>query len=339
MMEALAPKEFSPLHKKLRLASAFLKKNPVWLSWQVTYWCNYHCDFCDYWAERPKGEATVEEIARAAKEISKLGSIMISMAGGEPFIRKDLHEITAVLAENHFPFVTSHGGFIRDDKRIRQMWEAGLWGISISIDSIYPEKHDLHRGRKGAWEQAIKAIRTALDTRTRDFQRVNWQCVLKDDNLDEIEPMIEMAAELGCYFMVQPLSGLKNGDWSHKVSYKGGVSEHLLGLKRKHSNFLSNPYFLSKFDPFIENDGLGGCKAGKAFMNIDNFLNVSRCVEKREELVGSLKTEPIEVLLDRMHRQQESNTCTKCWYNCRGEVESLYNFKGFLASLPTLIHQ
>ena len=331
--------EKSPLYKKARLVSAYLHKHPVWLSWQVTYWCNYHCDFCDYWAERPKGEATVEEIARASKEISKLGSIMISMAGGEPFIRKDLHEITAVLAENHFPFVTSHGGFIKDESRIKQMWEAGLWGISISIDSIFPEKHDLHRGRKGAWDQAIKAIKLSLDTRTRDFQRVNWQCVLKDDNLDEMEPMIEMAAELGCYFMVQPLSGLKTGDWSHKVTYKDGVSSHLLGLKETHKNFKSNPYFLSKFDQFIENDGLDGCKAGKAFMNIDNFLNVSRCVETRDEVVGSLRNEPIEVLLSRLHRQQEMNTCTKCWYNCRGETESLYNLKGFMASLPTLINQ
>jgi MoaA/NifB/PqqE/SkfB family radical SAM enzyme len=219
------------------------------------------------------------------------------------------------------------------------MWEAGLWGISISIDSIFPEKHDLHRGRKGAWDQAIKAIKLALDTRTRDFQRVNWQCVLKDDNLDEMEPMIEMAEELGCYFMVQPLSGLKTGDWSHKVSYKDGVSAHLLGLRETHKNFKSNPYFLSKFDPFIENDGLDGCKAGKAFMNIDNFLNVSRCVETRNETVGSLKEEPIEVLMKRLHRQQEANTCTKCWYNCRGEIESLFTLKGFMASVPTLINQ
>ncbi len=338
-MLAETVKERSPFQKKLRLVSAYVKKKPVWLSWQVTYWCNYHCDFCDYWAERPKGEATLEEIARASKEISKLGSIMISMAGGEPFIRKDLHEITAVLAEDHFPFVTTHGGFIRDEKRIRQLWEAGLWGVSVSVDSIYPEKHDLHRGKKGAWDQAIKAIKLALETRTRDFQRVNWQCVLKDDNLDEIEPMIEMAAELGCYFMVQPLSGLKNGDWSHKVSYHGGVSEHLLHLRKKHDNFFSNPYFLSRFNDFIENDGLAGCKAGKAFLNIDNFLNVARCVETRSESIGNLKTDPIEKLLERLHRQQEENTCTKCWYNCRGETESLYNLKGLVSKLPALYHQ
>ena len=40
--------ERSPFQKKLRLVSAYVKKKPVWLSWQVTYWCNYHCDFCDY---------------------------------------------------------------------------------------------------------------------------------------------------------------------------------------------------------------------------------------------------------------------------------------------------
>ncbi|HYL98068.1 MAG TPA: radical SAM protein [Blastocatellia bacterium] len=334
-----AAKERAPLNKKLRLVSAYARGNPVWLSWQVTYWCNYHCDFCDYWAERPKGEATLAEIARASKELAKLGSIMISMAGGEPFIRKDLHEITRIIAEDHFPFVTTHGGFIRDEKRITQMWKAGLWGVSVSVDSIHPEKHDEHRGKKGAWDQAIKALKLAMATRTRDFQRVNWQCVLKDDNLDEIEPMIQMAAEIGCYFMVQPLSGLKMNDWSHKVTYKGGVSEHLLKLKKKYKNFKSNPFFLSQFDSFIENDGLDGCRAGKAFINIDNFLSVSRCVETRQEQVGSLKTESIESLLERLHRQQEENTCIKCWYNCRGETESLYNLKGFVASLPTLINQ
>jgi hypothetical protein len=52
-----------------------------------------------------------------------------------------------------------------------------------------------------------------------------------------------------------------------------------------------------------------------------------------------LKEEPIEVLMKRLHRQQEANTCTKCWYNCRGEIESLFTLKGFMASVPTLINQ
>ena len=50
----------TPRRKKLRIVQGFLKGYPVWCTWQVTYNCNYGCDFCDYWQGKHSGETDLE---------------------------------------------------------------------------------------------------------------------------------------------------------------------------------------------------------------------------------------------------------------------------------------
>jgi MoaA/NifB/PqqE/SkfB family radical SAM enzyme len=278
-------------------------------------------------------ESKLEEYEVAARKLAELGSIMISVAGGEPFIRQDLHEIVGIISRWHFPMITTNGWFITEE-RMKQLWEAGLWGISVSIDFHEAGKHDDARGIKGACERARRGLEIAARTRTQPWQRVNLMCVLNHDNLYEMESLIQLAARHGAYFMTQPYSQIKNGNEEFVPMYK--ASEHLLGLKAKYRNFLSNPLFLARFDEFYEK-GIDGCLAGKAFFNIDNFMNVSKCVEFREEHIGNLlQLEPREIMR-RLNEAQRRNTCKACWYNCRGEVESLYSVRGLFASLPTML--
>lgn len=325
--------QLSGKRKKMRLISSYMNGYPVWCTWQVTYRCNFRCQFCCYWKEKPVNEATVAEFEAGSRELAKLGSLMINIAGGEPFLRQDMAEIVRALARYHFPFVTTNGWFITRE-RARQMWEAGLWGASVSIDYADAERHDRWRGIKGAWERAVRALKNFSEERTQSYQRVNVQCVLNHDNLEEIEPLIRLAAEHGAYFMCQPYAMIKTGNSEFVPQRK--VSQHLLSLKARHRNFLSNPYFLMRFDEFFRG-GIGGCLAGRAFFNIDNFLNVSICVETRFLPVGRLLEVPIEELMRRLRLEQERNSCRACWYNCRGEIESLYSVGGLLSSLPTLI--
>ena len=45
----------------------------------------------------------------------------------------------------------------------------------------------------------------------------------------------------------------------------------------------------------------------------------------------------IGTILRRLRADSCDNRCTECWYNCRGEVESLYHPYSLLRSLPTLL--
>jgi MoaA/NifB/PqqE/SkfB family radical SAM enzyme len=321
--------------KKLGLLRAYLSGRPVWCAWQVTYRCNFRCRICSYWQEPHAAdeELSVDQFARGAANLARGGSMLINLAGGEPLLRQDLAEIVAVISRRHFVFLTTNGWHVAAE-RARELWQSGLWGVSISIDYPDADRHDAQRGRPGAMAEAVRAVETFRDTRTGPHQRVNIMAVLTAANQDDLEGVIAMAARLGVNFMVQPYGILKTGDESHRP--RPPVSERLLDLRRRYRAFLSNPYFLSRFDAALAG-GVGGCRAGVSTFNIDERGQAAKCVEDRSNPIGSVVDTPMPDLLSRLRQMWRRNTCRACWYNCRGEVEGLYTLRGLLAALPMLL--
>jgi MoaA/NifB/PqqE/SkfB family radical SAM enzyme len=328
--------------KSFELLKSYATGKPVWCSWQVTYACNYRCGFCDYWKEEVNyipaaraREATLDEIRGASAKLAEIGSMIISVGGGEPFLRRDLADITAVLARHHFPVITTNGSLVTE-QRARHLWEAGLCGISVSLDSDDPEVHDANRGIPGAAARARSAIQILSRTRRHSYQRVNIMCVLTGQNYAVIEPLLRFASSNSATLTVQPYSTLKSSriavppltgaaSWLSADS----ATAHLLALKRHYKNFLSSRFFLSKID-LPHQRRVPNCRAGQAFFNIDSFLNVQKCVEFRAEPIGNLRDLSPEDLIERLRAERARNTCQACWYNCRGEVEGLYTFRGLL---------
>jgi len=308
----------------------------MWVAWQVTYRCNFHCGFCSYWKD-PQGklpEQTVEQFAYGARQLARAGSIFISLAGGEPLVREDIVSVVREVARWHLPFITTNG-YLMTPELAQELYDAGLWGVSISIDYANAEQHDRRRGIKGAFDRAVHALECLKRAKRQDWQRANLMAVLMHDNLDQIEPLIQLAAKYDAYFMVQPYSRLKTGD-ERFICQDPKVSEYLVDLRGKYPNMLSNPKFLSRFREALDG-GVPGCKAGRAFYNIDSIGNVSICVEKRSVPVGNLYKDNIFEIYKRMRDEAKTNQCKACWYNCRGEVESLYDPYGLFRSLPTYL--
>jgi MoaA/NifB/PqqE/SkfB family radical SAM enzyme len=328
-------KSLTTAGKKWRLLRAYLARRPIWCAWQVTYRCNFRCRICSYWKEEHAAaeELSVEQFQRGAANLARSGSMLINLAGGEPMLRPDLPDIVAALARRHFPFLTTNGWKITPD-RARALWDAGLWGVSVSVD--YPEaaRHDEQRGRSGAFDEAVRAIEIFRQTRTAPHQRVNMMSVLTAENQGDLEAVVALAARLGANYMIQPYGILKTGDESHRP--KAPVSAHLLDLRRRYGVFLSNPYFLSRFDAAL-GGGVAGCRAGRATFNIDERGLVAKCVEDRSHPVGSVVETPMPELVRSLRAAWRANRCRACWYNCRGEVEALYTPRGLLASLPILV--
>ncbi len=326
--------------KKARLLKAYLLGRPVWVTWQVTYNCNYRCSFCTYWQNdfKPHEENSLEDFAIGSRKLSEMGSLIVSIAGGEPLLRRDLHHVVRIIAHDHFPYLTTSGSGVTPN-RARELWEAGLWGISVSIDYATPEKHNRHRGIKFAFERAIKAIEQLMEARVDDsYQRVQIISVLTNDNIDEMPALCELARSMGVYWQVQPYSVMKTGNEGQR--HMPGASDVLLGLKERYpETFHTNQVYLERFDEAV-NDGVSGCIAGKAMFNIDNQMVVSKCVEfNKSEPCGNLRTDSMTDVLGELHAAHARNTCTACWYSCRGEVEVLYSARGFYHSMHSFLWQ
>ncbi len=330
------PARLTASRRKARLVRAYAAGYPVWCAWQVTYRCTFRCRICSYWRER---HAAADELGpadfhRGARNLARMGSLLVNLAGGEPLLRSDLPEIVAAVARWHFPFVTTNGWRLRREVA-EALWHAGAWGVSVSIDYPEGDRHDAQRGRRGAFEEAVQALGTLRDTRTRPYQRVNLMAVLTADNQGDLERLVALAADLGVNFMVQPYGVLKTGDASHRANPP--VADRLLALRRRYpQHVLSNPYFLARFDAALDG-GVPGCRAGRATFNIDERGQVAKCVEDRGRPVGSILQTPMPVLARRLRRRWRANRCHACWYNCRGEVEALYTPKGLATALPILL--
>ncbi|MBM4019674.1 MAG: radical SAM protein [Planctomycetes bacterium] len=321
--------------KKARLLRAYAARAPLWCSWQVTYRCNFRCRICHYWKEAHSAaeELSAAEVARGAANLARFGSMLVNLAGGEPLVRRDLPQVVEALAQQHFPFLTTNGWGVRPEQA-RALWQAGLWGASVSIDYPDSRRHDEQRGRAGAWAEAVRAVEVFRRERTAPYQRVNVMAVLTADNQADLEGVVALAERLGANFMVQPYGVLKTGDESHRP--RPPVAAHLLDLRRRYRALLSNPYFLSRFDAALDG-GIPGCRAGRATFNIDEKGLVAKCVEDRSSPVGSIVETPMPVLLARLRERWRENRCRACWYNCRGEVEALYTPGGLAASLPMFL--
>jgi MoaA/NifB/PqqE/SkfB family radical SAM enzyme len=194
-------------------------------------------------------------------------------------------------------------------------------------------RHDAQRGVRGAFDEALRALETFRDTRTAAHQRVNLMAVLTRENQDVLPEVMDLARRLGVHFMTQPYGVLKTGEASHAP--RPPVSARLLAMRRAYPGFLSNPWFLARFDRALDG-GVGGCLAGRATFNIDQRGLVAKCVEDRAHPVGSIVETPMPTLVRRLRARWRANRCRRCWYNCRGEVEALYTPAGLAAAVPML---
>ena len=126
------------------LSDTFGRKFP-YIRLSITDVCNYKCTYClpQGYKKNPgdmRSFMSAEEISRLTKALSTLGVCKIRLTGGEPTVRKDFFNILKDMKKNsNIPKITMTTNGYRLDKIAKQLYEAGLDGINISIDSLNRE--------------------------------------------------------------------------------------------------------------------------------------------------------------------------------------------------------
>ena len=213
----------------------------------------------------------------------------------------------------------------------RDLWQAGMVEISVSVDYATAAKHDAQRGMPGAYAQALQALRILHETRTHPEQRVNMISVIMDDNLSDVEPLIGLCREMGITYLVTLYSHSRGRKPGRAGS--DGVSQQLLELKERHRHFVALRGYLERFSEATANGGIGHCSAGQNLWNIDSQGNVTFCIDQRDDPAGNLLTDDVRVIERRMRERQRSNACRDCWTSCRGSIESVRYGRQRLANL------
>ncbi len=143
------------------------KELPKHLVNVVTWRCNSRCMMCNIWKKKNTKELSLKEYDKIFSDEKFWSELRtINMTGGEPFLRKDIVDLTLLL-ERKCPSLEmisfSSNGFMPDIiiKRIKQILEKKKKktriGITISIDGI-GDDHNKIRGVKKAFDFAMNTI-------------------------------------------------------------------------------------------------------------------------------------------------------------------------------------
>jgi cyclic pyranopterin phosphate synthase len=162
----------------------------------VTDRCNFRCIYCmpkevfgrgyDF---LPKAEVlTFEEIARLARIFAVLGAEKIRLTGGEPLLRRDLHQLVARLAKidavRDLTLTTNGSRLIEQVQALR---DAGLQRLTVSVDALDDAIFRAMNDVDFPVHRILRGIEAAL---AAGFTPIKINMVVKRGvNEDEILPM------------------------------------------------------------------------------------------------------------------------------------------------------
>lgn len=163
----------------------------------VTWRCNLRCFMCDVWKKTDHDDMTVDEIRHVFKQIPHLDSLRIT--GGEPFLRRDLTEITRAILEETNPtvlHVTTAGVMTERILEYAKAVGSKKLHLKLSIDAV-GARHDEIRGYRGLYDKAMRTLRGLVELREKLGFYVGVNQTITDRNWDHIEPLRDEMAKLG----------------------------------------------------------------------------------------------------------------------------------------------
>ncbi|MBF0398987.1 MAG: radical SAM protein [Desulfobacterales bacterium] len=320
------------IEKKIRYTISFLMRKIVHVNLQLLYECNFKCTICDFWKDEYKNKSilTLNQIERINLKLKEIGPQVISIGGGEPLLHKDIVKIAKILSKNNFAVMICNGWYMTPEIA-HALFNAGMYEISISVDYADPLKHDKQRGKSGAFDRAVNALRILNENRVYPYQRVHMISVIMDDNVCEIEPLIKLSKKLGVTYLVTLYSD--NRGKKVKRAPDLDIGKYLLKLKKKYPEFVALRGYLGRFTEAIENNGIYPCYGGKNLINIDSQGNVTFCIDHLEKPAGNILNDDMSDIIMSLKNQMGKNNCIGCWTSCRGSIESLMYDKGKLLNL------
>ncbi|HIQ49078.1 MAG TPA: radical SAM protein [Aquifex aeolicus] len=163
----------------------------VILIWNLTNRCNLYCKHCYSWANQDKSqELSINEIESISKELVKNNVKFAILSGGEPLLREDIYEISQILREKGIKTYLSTNGTLIDKNNVDKIKESFDY-VGISIDGT-PEVHDLFRGKRGAFNRSLDAIKLCISKGIR----VGLRYTLTQKTFKSLEFIFSLVEEL-----------------------------------------------------------------------------------------------------------------------------------------------
>jgi radical SAM protein with 4Fe4S-binding SPASM domain len=131
---------------------------PKYAVWEITLKCDLACTHCGSRAGKARpDELSTREALDVVRQLRDLGVREVTLIGGEAYLRDDWTEILRAIRDARMVPTMTTGGRGVTTGRAREAKDAGLRGVSVSIDGMRAI-HDELRAAPGSYDAAILAL-------------------------------------------------------------------------------------------------------------------------------------------------------------------------------------
>ena len=247
---------------------------PFSVQLDLTYRCNEQCVHC-YLDHDDHGEMTTVEIKRLLKEMAEAGVFILTLSGGEIFMRKDFFEILEYARELTFCIKLKTNAVLIREAQAARLRDLGVESIQVSIYSGRPEVHDAITKVAGSFRRSVAAIRFL---RAQGLKVVIAN-VLMTENMRDHHGVRVLADELGVKYTLDPtITPMMDGDRSI-LDLKAGVSE--LHTLFRDEAYISNVDEFCAPPPAPDADSMNSlpCSAGHTACYVSPYGEFYPCVQ------------------------------------------------------------
>lgn len=172
---------------------------PLHVTLELTQRCNLSCVHC-YLPPGRGLELPLERWLELVDEIADLGCLTMTLTGGEIALRDGWLQVAARARSRGILVGATTSGTRFTESDLDDVAEAGLSRVSVSVYSATPGEHDAVTGVPGSFEASVRSLRglVARGVRCRVLT------VLMSETLGGYGAVLDLAAELGCDFQLDP---------------------------------------------------------------------------------------------------------------------------------------
>ena len=284
-----------------RLWALLGRRTPDQVTISITEECPNRCAHCALPNSGNKLCLAPHTVKEIIDQILDLGTTLVIFDGGEPALYEELPELVAFVDDRAISTLfTSGAGFTA--ALARQLKEAGLYAVNVSLDSPLEAEHDAMRGREGVFSEAMSAIENALAAGLL----VDLYVVLRRENMSHLCDFHELARRMKVHELTF-FEVVCTGRWSERQNIALLPADH------------------ARLEDFVRNAGSAGaprifsvpeayksfgCFAASSWMHITPAGEVYPC-SCYPEAWGSIFEEPIKKIWRRMGAfpYKKSKTC------------------------------
>jgi AdoMet-dependent heme synthase len=196
-LENLTPRAASErmMHNE-RMVHADFNMAPFTIAWEVTRACAYACVHCraDAMHTPDPNELNTEEALRLIDRLAEFGSPILIFTGGDPMMRKDLHELIAYATQKGLRCsLTPTATALPTTARLEKVRDAGIRRIALSLDAPSAEIHDNFRQVAGSWQRTMDILHRAQEIGIS----VQVNTTISKHNVDILDEMVPFIQEVG----------------------------------------------------------------------------------------------------------------------------------------------